>query len=388
MPRTALALGCGEMGTIAIKDMAATGVFDTLDIADINLAAAQKVAKECGGKTKVIPHQVDVTDRGALVKLMKDHDVVTSAVGPFYRFALPVVEAAIEAKANFVDICDDFDVATKVLELDAKAKKAGITVVTGMGGSPGLTNVLAKYGAMHLDSVDEVRIAAVQSAADSNGGPAIAYHVFHSMLGTVPTWNEGKIRQVKAFVSGKEVVEFPKPLGSFEVFHIGHPEPLTLPRYLPGVKHVSMKLNLLPPLVKDMIVQMGGLGMSSSEPMNVRGMKIAPVDFMASFLVKLSSDPILAAFPKESGVRVTVRGEKDGKATQVAFAGVGRMNQGTGLPMSVAAQMIAQGKVAVKGVHAPEGIITEKERVESLIREMSKRGLHATKSVTQTEQME
>ncbi|MEM3085817.1 MAG: saccharopine dehydrogenase NADP-binding domain-containing protein [Halobacteria archaeon] len=380
MPRTALALGCGEMGSIAIKDMAASGVFDTLDVADINLAAAQKVAKECGGRTRVVPHAVDVTDRGALVKLMKGHDVCVSAVGPFYRFALPVCEAAIEAKANFVDICDDYDVAMKVLDLDAKAKKAGITLITGMGGSPGITNLLAKYGASKLDRVDDIHIHCVQSAADPNGGPAVAYHVFHSMTGTVPTWHGGKIQEVKAFVSGKEVAEFPKPVGALEVFHIGHPEPLTLPKYVPGVKHVCMKLNLNPPMVKDMVVQLGNFGLGSSEPMEIRGTKIAPVDFVVAFLSKMGNDPMLAAFPKESAIRVTVKGEKEGRPTTMAYSGVGRMNEGTGTPMSIAAQMVATGKIAVKGAVPPEGAV-EPGHIEFLIREMVKRRFTARETV-------
>lgn len=372
MPKTALALGCGEMGSIAIKDMAASGVFDTLDIADINLAAAQKVAKECGGKTKVVPHQLDVLDRGALVKLMKDHDVVVSAVGPFYRFALPVCESAIEAGVNFVDICDDYDVALKVLELDAKAKRAGVTLITGMGGSPGVTNLLAKYGASKLDRVDDIHVHCVQSASDPNGGPAVAYHVFHSMIGTVPTWHGGKIQEVKAFVSGKEVAEFPKPVGPMEVFHIGHPEPLTLPKYVPGVKHVCMKLNLNPPMVKDMVVQMGNFGLGSAEPIEIKGAKIAPVDFVVALLTKSASDPMLAAFPKESAIRVAVKGEKDGRPTTLVYAGAGRMNEGTGTPMSIAAQMIATGKITVKGVVPPEGAV-EPGHIDFLIQEMVRR---------------
>jgi len=49
-----------------------------------------------------------------------------------------VAKAAVEAKVNYIDICDDYE-ATEILfasEIDNAAKEAGITVLTGMGSDP------------------------------------------------------------------------------------------------------------------------------------------------------------------------------------------------------------------------------------------------------------
>ena len=55
---------------------------------------------------------IDVTDKEALVKLLKGADIAISTVGPFYKYATMILKAAIEAHVNIVDIDDDFD-ATK-----------------------------------------------------------------------------------------------------------------------------------------------------------------------------------------------------------------------------------------------------------------------------------
>jgi saccharopine dehydrogenase-like NADP-dependent oxidoreductase len=148
----ALALGCGEMGKVAITDLVKYGEFDEVVVADVDMKKAEKFVKKLESeRTAVSAKFIDVTDKKKLVDLMSGFDVALSCVGPFYKFALPVVKAAIEAKVNFVDICDDYDSTLKVLELDKAAKDAGITVISGLGVSPGATNILAKAGAEMLD---------------------------------------------------------------------------------------------------------------------------------------------------------------------------------------------------------------------------------------------
>lgn len=52
---------------------------------------------------------------------------------------------------NYVSICDDYDAAAAFLELDDDAKKAGVTAITGVGWTPGITNMLARMGADRFD---------------------------------------------------------------------------------------------------------------------------------------------------------------------------------------------------------------------------------------------
>jgi len=43
------------------------------------------------------------------------------------------------------------------LEKDGEARRAGVTVLLGIGASPGLTNLLARHSADQLDEVDYIQ---------------------------------------------------------------------------------------------------------------------------------------------------------------------------------------------------------------------------------------
>ena len=74
-------------------------------------------------KTTLI--KMDVGDHDAMVKAFGDVNVVINTAGPFYKTAVPVAKAAVQAKVNYIDICDDYE-GTEVLfnsEIDQLAKR-------------------------------------------------------------------------------------------------------------------------------------------------------------------------------------------------------------------------------------------------------------------------
>jgi len=63
-----LALGCGEMGKVAIKDLAEYGDFDEIVAGDIDLRKTKNFVKKLKSeKTKASAKFVDVTDNEKLV---------------------------------------------------------------------------------------------------------------------------------------------------------------------------------------------------------------------------------------------------------------------------------------------------------------------------------
>lgn len=99
--------GPGHIGACGVRELVKRAPDIEVVIADKNLEAAKKLATEVGGKTSV--RSVDASEHRSLVDVMKDADIVLNTVGPFHVFGEKVVRAAIEAKTNLVDICDDWD---------------------------------------------------------------------------------------------------------------------------------------------------------------------------------------------------------------------------------------------------------------------------------------
>src|SRR5690606_18907504 len=94
-------------------------------------------------------------------------------------------------------------------------------------------------GAALLDAAREAHIAWAASVTDSEGF-AVILHTLHMLTGHVPTFMNGEARMVPAG-SGRRVVEFPPPMGRVAVFHVGHPEPVTLPRFMPQLQTAPLR---------------------------------------------------------------------------------------------------------------------------------------------------
>ena len=335
--------GAGDMGSRAARDLGRSPDVELLTIADLNLEKAKQVAASIGSKARACA--VDATKHRSLLEVMAGHDVAASAIGPFYLFEARVVRAAIEAGIPYVSICDDYDAVQAVLELDPLARERGVTVLTGVGWTPGLTNILARKGANMLDTAREIHIAWAGASADSEGF-AVVLHTMHIFTGQVPTFTGGQWKTVPAG-SGRQLVTFPDPLGQVAVFHVGHPEPVTIPRFIPGLQEVSLRGGLTEPFLNWLAAVVARLGLT-----NTPGKKQTLGRLLKPLLPLLEK----AGKPSRpvSGAHVEVRGEKDGHRARVRLAAADRMMNLTGLPLSVATLMLGRREIGHPGVIAPE----------------------------------
>jgi lysine 6-dehydrogenase len=322
--------------------------------------------------------RIDAYDHGGLVSAMKGVDVVINCAGPFYKTAVAVARAAVEAKVSYLDICDDYE-AVKILyasEIDGAAKEAGITILTGMGSDPGTNNIIAKYYANRLDRVDDIALYWVVSIADLGEGAAWD-HSLHMVSGDVPQYLDGKLEWVPGG-TGEETVKFLEPLGDCLISYVGHPQPLTIPRYIPGVKSVVIKGALIPTWVDQLIKEQNETGFLSTEPIDVKGTRVVPYDLTLRLWRDIPKKRDRG--PVASGMKMTVRGEREGKQVTYTADIVGRTAAGTGLPVSIAALMLYAGQVKAKGVVAPEGCIDPEKYLAALLKRGAR--IHQTETIT------
>lgn len=367
--------GTGGMGQGVARDLIKQERIEKVVLGDINIDPA-RVQEKLRASDKVSLVRIDVNDHAGMVGAIKGADVVVNCAGPFYKTAVAVARAAVEAKVNYIDICDDYEAAQILFasDIDAAAKEAGITVLTGMGSDPGTNNVLVKWYADRLDRVDEIYLYWVVSIAELAG--AAWDHSLHMVLGKIPQYIDGEMVQVEGG-GGEEVEHFLEPLGECLISYVGHPQPFTIPRYIKGVKTVVIKGALIPLWVDKLIKEQKATGLLSNEPMDVKGTKVVPYDMTLKLW-----DTIPAGRdngPQASGLKVIVKGERGGKQVTYTADIVGRMAPGTGLPASIAALMMDTGEVTVKGVVAPEGCIDP----DRFLAELLKRGarIHQTETI-------
>lgn len=370
--------GGGDMGSRAVAELATTPGVELVTIVGRTQAALEKARAEALAAQRaavnpptanVVIETADARDHDAVVTLMRRHDVALGALGPFYLYEEPMVKAAIAARTPYVSLCDDAVAAAAALRYDEAAREAGVTIVTGLGWTPGLTNILAVRSAARLDQTHAVTVAWAGSAQESNGF-AVALHTLLIYDGRVTTFADGRHVDVPAG-SGGEDVEFPAPLGRVRVCHVGHPEPLTLPKYIPGVRSVALKGGLVEPTLHRLGVLAGRLGLARTHGLRT---------FLAKVLVPLI--PLLSSIgpkrPAVSGTVVRVQGQRDGRPVTIESAVATSMRAMTAVPMAIGALWIAEGRSRLPGVHPPEapGLFPPNE----FLAELARRGVHITVS--------
>ena len=350
--------GFGVMGASTCRDVIKGPGVEKVIVAGRNIRM-EGLHKSVQESDKVSTQAIDVNDHEAVVKLIKGNDVVINCTGPYYKYGIPIMKAAIEAGVNYLDVMDDYDTTLAAFDLDQPAKEAGLSLCIGFGSSPGFGNIIARYAVDKMDQVDEIRLLWGLAINDPYG-PGVMSHMFHALRSDVPQFLDGKLVNVPGGSGGEEIVEFMEPYGKCPVYYLGHPEPITMPRYFKGIKTVVNKGCCLPLWVNDFIFDLIKRGIADREPITFDGKSVMPEDFLVQVMQtgatfrKQVEDYTTAPF------MVMVKGREGNKAVTYVYESAGRMAPGTAIPASICAQMLGRGEIKEKGVLPPEACVDPK----------------------------
>ncbi|UCE15238.1 MAG: saccharopine dehydrogenase NADP-binding domain-containing protein [Candidatus Bathyarchaeota archaeon] len=364
--------GVGAMGLETTKDLVSKSDFSEIVIGDIAVDRAKEVVSKLGDERLSVV-RVDASNVNKLASAMKGFDVVACAL-PF-KYDLNVTKACIKAGTNGIDLSAE----ENQFALDEEAKKIGITYIAGCGATPGTTNLMAKYGISKLDRAEEVQIAfaAFRSTAIAPGLLRTTFWEFDPAIEERVYYKNGEFIKVNPF-EGAQIVEFHEQIGRQEVVYIPHPETQTLPKMFPDLQKVEVK-GCFPPATMELVKLMVKYNFYQTQPIEVNGKKVKPVDFMYNFLYQTpeaKKNPVWAY-----GLIVTVVGQKNGKPAKITLKnnhpsmsewdGKSAYGKNVGIPLSIGAQLIAKGKTENKGVLSPEAGLDHLD----FFKELSKRGI-------------
>jgi saccharopine dehydrogenase-like NADP-dependent oxidoreductase len=356
-------LGCGEMGTITGTDLLETYEGD-LAFADREIGRAQKLAQRYP-KRKVKTFSVDVRDKKALVKALKDSKATVLINAVNYYFNLDIMSACLEAGVDYLDLGGMFHTTLKQLGLDRAFKGKDLVAIPGMGSSPGITNALASYAAEGMERVKTIDVSFADKDYTAYKTPIVLPYTILTLFeefGYKPViFKDGKYEQLEP-LSGEVDKRFPRPLGSARCFFTLHSEAATLPTSFKGVENCWFRGSFDPGLV-DKIRFLMAIGFESREEVRLAdGKTVIPRDVIVKMTEKFipSSD---VKIDDTEFLRVEVEGMQNGKSKKVVAYCQSFTNKkwniaagswDTGVAPSVVAQMIADGKVKVRGVVPPE----------------------------------
>jgi hypothetical protein len=84
--------------------------------------------------------------------------VVVHCAGPFQGQDYRVARACIEARAHYIDLADGREFVTGIAALDARARAAGVCLVSGASSVPGISSAVADELASGMQAVEEIDI--------------------------------------------------------------------------------------------------------------------------------------------------------------------------------------------------------------------------------------
>jgi saccharopine dehydrogenase-like NADP-dependent oxidoreductase len=363
--------GAGDMGSRTVEDLAASEGVRRVTIADRDVTAARQIVARMSGRgAEVDVRRVDADDHHGLVEAMRGYDVAASALGPFHLFEAKLARAAIEAGVHYASICDEWEAAGAVIDrFTAAARERGITIITGLGTSPGMSNVGVRYYAQQLDKTRRADVYVYQPL-NAGGGEAVVRHMLHIISGQVVVWRGGRRVMVPA-CSEERLVEFPR-FGPIKVWNMGHSEPETIPRFIPGIEEVNFFMGF--GRGSGLFIWPGKWGLFAGR--RVRD----AVARVVSLVERVSSGE-----PEVGAVRIDVWGEAAGEEVHRIACGIGQMREATGLSLSVGTLMLARGELLTEegGVYAPEACLDPRKFMAFL----SEKGIKAYQDVAMSRQM-
>lgn len=373
--------GAGAMGRVSARVAAALPGVHELVVADRDLDAARRAAAAlaAAAPVPVRASRVDVTDGPGLHAALADADAVLNTVGPYYRYGLDVLRAAIRTGTHYLDICDDWEPTVAMLGLDDLARAAGVRAVLGMGASPGVSSLLAARAAARLDTLTDVYTAwpvdvgpkADVSLRDPGGAvSAAAVHWMQQISGTVATVEGGRLVERPAL----RPVTLDLPGGHRgTAYTVGHPEPVTLHRSLrPGGDAANLMV-----VSAGTAAYLGVLRADLDAGRLTNETAAADLDHpsVRRILRAAARAPRLPGPGTLPPFFAAATGTRDGRPAAVLarLDGVERlladMAEATGVPAGLGMAQLLDGTVRSAGVHPPEAVIDGERFFADLARE-------------------
>jgi len=368
-----IVLGAGMVGRAIALDLAANHEVTSADVSESSLKLLRSA-----GNVRTLP--LDVTDRTRLERAIAGFDLVVGAVPGFLGFE--TLEKVIECGKNIVDIsfCPE-----NALELDELARNRGVSAIVDMGVAPGMCHLfLGRHAATMKVETFECLVGGLPKQRKW----PFAYKAPFSPVDVIEEYTrparylENGHLVTRPALSDAELVEFDR-VGTLEAFNTdGLRTSLETLPHIPNMKEKTMRY----PGHIDLVKALKKSGFFSTEPIQVGGVKVSPLEFTSKILI---DEWTLAPDEEEITVmRVTVTGDEDGARKTYVYhlydeydvaTGQSSMARTTGYACTAAAQLVLDGLFTEKGVFPGELVGQHQKCFESMLAYMEQRGIHYRK---------
>jgi saccharopine dehydrogenase-like NADP-dependent oxidoreductase len=372
MPKV-LVLGSGLVGAVLAADLAQTRGWRTA-VADRSAAALARAKRLAPRSIETV--EADLADPTEIRRLAERADLVVGALPS--HLGLSALRAVVEAGRP---CCDISFMAEDPRSLHRLAVRRGVPVVVDCGVAPGLSHILAALAARRLRKPQRIEIC-VGGLPRHRVWP-YEYKAAFSPADVIEEYVrparvvEGGEVVTKEALSEPELLHFPG-VGTLEAFNTDGLRTLIESLQVPHMRERTLRY----PGHIELMRVLRRTGLFGLDPVRVGESVIRPRDLLAELLFphwtyeEMEEDL--------TAMQVVVEGTLDRRPARIVWtlldhfdraAGHSSMARTTAFPAAAVARMLASGEISRPGVHPPERLVEWPGVVESLLRQIKRRGV-------------
>jgi len=389
--KTTLIIGAGGVSRVVVhKCVQNADVFGKIVLASRSIGRCKVIKSELPhANIEITTVDADSTDEVVKLILKCQADIVINVALPYQD--LTIMDACIATKTPYLDTAnyehpDEAKFEYKLQwQRDAKFKEAGIMGLLGSGFDPGATNVFCAYAQKHY--FDEIHTIDILDCNAGDHGYAFATN-FNPEINLREVSSKGRYWQKNEDGIGEwietapmeimQVWDYPE-VGPKDSYLLYHEEMESLVKHIKGLKRIRFFMTFGQSYLTHMKC-LENVGMLGIEPVEHKGMKIVPMEFLATLL----PDPASLG-PRTKGktnIGILAEGIKDGKKRKIyiyqvkdheaCYAEVKAqgVSYTTGVPAMIGA------KLMLKGIWSGVGVFNmEQMDPDPFMEEMMTQGL-------------
>jgi len=394
MSKKTLIIGAGGVGNVvAFKCAMNSETFGEITLASRTLSKCEAIAANIKSKIgiQINTAAVDADSVSELTSLIQKTaaDIVINVALPYQD--LSIMDACTQTGVDYLDTANYEHPDTAKFEYkeqwarDEAFKEAGIMGLLGSGFDPGATNVFCAYAQKHY--FDEIHSIDILDCNAGDHGYPFATN-FNPEINLREVSAKGRYWQKNDNGQGEwietepmeimQVWDYPE-VGPKDSYLLYHEEMESLVKHIKGLKRIRFFMTFGQSYLTHMkcLENVGMLGIKEVEH---KGMKIVPMEFLATLLPDPAS---LGSRTKGlTNIGIFAKGLKDGKERSIYIYQVANheecyaevLSQGvsytTGVPAMIGAKLMLEGKWSGQGVFNIEQLDPD-----PFMEELNKQGL-------------
>jgi len=367
---TVLIIGAGGVGGVVThKCVLNKETFTKIVLASRRIESCEKIQKQLPeGAIEIAQVDADNTEETAALIKKVGADIVINVALPYQD--LTIMDACLDAGVDYLDTAnyEHPDEAKFEYKLqwakDGAFKEAGLMALLGSGFDPGVTNVFCAYAQKHyFDEIHTIDI--LDCNAGDHGYPFATNFNPEINLREVSAkgryWEEGRWIETEP-MEIKMVWDYPE-VGPKDSYLLYHEEMESLVKHIKGLRRIRFFMTFGESYLMHMKA-LENVGMLGIEPVEHKGQKIIPIEFLKTLL----PDPASLG-PRTKGktnIGIVAEGVKDGKPKKIYIYQVSdhekcytevqsqAVSYTTGVPAMIGAKLMLEGKWRAEGVYNME----------------------------------